>query len=143
MSTEENKKIARRFVEEWNRGNREGIYSLFARDFVAHDPFPLQASGVERVRQALGGLFDALPDSKITLELVIAEADKVAYHAALTGTNKGSLFGAPPTGKQVTILYTDIYRIKDGKIVEGWHVGDLGGSMQQTGATPVPQSASA
>ncbi len=84
---------------------------------------------MERVRQVLGGMFDALPDSKITLELAVAEEDKVAYHATVTGTNKGSLFGMPPTGKEETILYTDILRIKDGKIAEGWHVGGPGGAM--------------
>lgn len=143
MLVEENKKVIRRWVEEWNRGNREGVYALFAQDFVDHTPQPGQAPGVEGVRQGLGRFFDAFPDSQLTLELLVAEEDKVTDCGVLTGTHKGSLFGIPPTGKRVTICFLDIHRFKDGKIIEGWDLEDLLGALQQIGAIPAPQSAHA
>lgn len=143
MSTEENKQVIRRWVEEWNRGNREGVYALFAQDFVDHNPQPGQAPGVEGVKRSLGRFFDAFPDSQLTLELLVAEDEKVTDCGVLTGTHKGSLFGIPPTGKRVTIRFLDIHRFKDGKIVEGWHIEDLFGALQQIGAIPAPQPAHA
>jgi steroid delta-isomerase-like uncharacterized protein len=143
MLTEENKKVMRRWGEEWNRGNLEGVFALFAQDFVDHNPQPDQAPGVEGVRQALRRLFEAFPDSQLTVELLVAEEDKVTDCGFLTGTHKGSLFGIPPTGKKVTIRFMDIHRLKDGKIIEGWHIEDLFGALQQIGAIPAPQSAHA
>ena len=141
MSTEENKQLLCRFVEEWNRGNREGVYALFAQDYVDHTPQPGQAPGVEGLRQALGRIFDAFPDSQLTLERLVAEGDMVADFGVLTGTHKGNLFGTPSTGKKVAIHYLDIHRFKDGKIVEAWHLEDLLTALRQIGAIPVPQSA--
>ncbi len=141
MSTEENKKVIRRFVEEWNRGNREGVYALFAPDYVDHRPQPGQAPGVEGLRQGLGRLFDAFPDSQLTLDLLVAEGDMVADCGVLTGTHQGNLFGIPPTGKTVTIPYLDIHRFKDGRIVEAWHHEDLLAALQQIGAMPSPSTA--
>ncbi len=39
----------------------------------------------------------------------------------------------PPTGKSVTVPWSDIYRLRDGKIVDQWHVEDLPAMMQQLG----------
>ncbi len=142
MSTqEENKQLERRFVEEWNRGNLDGVYALFAQDFAGHDDLPGLAPGLEGLKQALRQYFDAFPDSQITLEFLLAEDDKVAGYGVLTGTHKGNLFGIPPTGKKVTIPNSTIHRIKHGKIVEGWNVSDFLGALRQIGALPAPQSA--
>lgn len=141
MSTEENKELARRFVEEWNRGNREGVYAFFSQDFGVHYPQPGEAPGVEGMKQVLGLFFDAFPDSQITLDALVAEGDLVAEHGILSGTHQGSFFGKPSTGKKVTVSYFDIHRFKDGKIVEGWHLEDTFGLLRQIGAMPAPQSA--
>ena len=143
MSTEENKQVLRRWTEEWNRGNIEGVYALFAQDFVDHHPQPGQAPGLEGLRRTLGQLFAAFPDSQLTVELLVAEEDEVADCGTLTGTHKGSLFGIPPTGRKVTIRFVDIHRFKDGKITEAWHLEDIFAALQQIGAIPALQSAHA
>ncbi len=140
MSTEENKQLALRFAEEWNRGNREGVYAFFAQEFVVHNPQPGERPGVEGMKQILGWFFDAFPDAQLNLQVLVAEADLVAECGTLSGTHKGSLFGMPPTGKKVTVSYFDGHRFKDGKIVEGWHLEDTLGLMRQIGAIPAPES---
>jgi steroid delta-isomerase-like uncharacterized protein len=139
MSTEENKQLAHRFAEEWNRGNREGVYAFFAKDFVVHNPQPGEVPGVEGIKQILGWFFDAFPDSRLNLQVVVAEADLVAECGTLSGTHTGSLFGMPPTGRKVMVSYFDVHRFKDGKIVEGWHLEDTLGLMRQIGAIPAPK----
>lgn len=141
MSTEDNKQLARRFVEEWNRGNREGVYAFFSPDFVAHNPQPGEEPNTEGTKRFLGWFFDAFPDSHLTLENLVAEGDLVAEQGILTGTHQGSFLGIPPTGKKVRVAYFDVHRFKDGKIIEGWHLEDTAGLLRQIGAMPAPKPA--
>ncbi|MGE5222282.1 MAG: ester cyclase [Omnitrophica WOR_2 bacterium] len=136
MSTEETKKWAHRFSEEWNRGNLEGVIALIAQDFTGHNSGTGETSGAEGFRQSLRAFYKGLPDSKMTAQLVVAEGDIVTEYGTLTGTHKGDLFGAPPTGKKITITYIDIHRYKDGKIVEGWHLDNTLAMLQQLEALP-------
>lgn len=55
------------------------------------------------------------------------------------GTHEGQFQGMPPTGKQVTITGSSIYRTASGKLVEGWTIADMLGLMQQLGAIPTPE----
>jgi predicted ester cyclase len=45
--------------------------------------------------------------------------------------------GIPPTGKPVSWTGIDIFRLVEGKIVEGWGVSDGLHLMQQLGALPL------
>jgi len=66
----------------------------------------------------------------------LAEGDLVATHWSYIATNTGLFLGRPATGKQVTDTGIDVFRIKDGKIVEMWVVQDSLGLMQQLGVLP-------
>ena len=141
MSIEENKAITHRFYENWNKGNMEGVYALFASDIVDHNPGPGQAAGIEGLKQALDLFKNAFPDSQLKLEHLIAEGDKIVDHGTFRGTHTGEMVGIPPTGKPVSITFTNIYRIANGKIVEAWHIEDILGIMQQIGVMPMPGQA--
>ncbi len=143
MSTEENKAIVRRFYEEWNKGNLQGVYDLFSEDVVDHNPGPGQPAGKAGLVQALEIFKNAFPDSQIAIERLVAEGDTVVDHATFRGTHTGSLLGIPPTDKSVMIYASDAYRIENGKIVELWHVEDILGIMQQIGAMPAAPQPSA
>jgi len=47
--------------------------------------------------------------------------------------------GIPPTGKELSVTSTDIYRIVDGKVVEQWFEADYTGMMQQLSVLPSPR----
>ncbi len=51
--------------------------------------------------------------------------------------------GLPPSGRPVDFSVIEIYRLEDGKFVEGWAALDMMGLMQQIGAIPAPQQAPA
>jgi steroid delta-isomerase-like uncharacterized protein len=135
MSIEENKALIRRGTEILNRGNVTEISTtldeLFVPDFVRHDP----AGGFrsrEDYKQFLFSLLAALP-GQFTIEDLIAEGDKVVLRYTFHGTHQGQWRGLPPTGKSVTFTGIFIYRILDGKIVEGWENADALGLVQQLG----------
>ena len=137
--SEENKALARRYVEEVvNKGNLAVIDELAAADFVEHNPFPGQAPGIEGEKQLIGMMRAAFPDLHSTIEDVIAEGDKVVLRATTRGTHKGEFMGIPPTGKQVTVTEIHIMRFVGGKGVEHWAEVDMMGMMQQLGVAPTP-----
>ncbi len=137
--SEENKALARRYVEEViNKGNLAVIDELAAADFVEHSPFPGQAPGIEGEEQLIGMMRAAFPDLHSTIEDLIAEGDKVVLRATTRGTHKGEFMGIPPTGKQVTVTEIHIIRFVGGKGVEHWGEVDMMGMMQQLGVAPTP-----
>jgi predicted ester cyclase len=71
---------------------------------------------------------------------LIAEEDRVASRWTVSGTHRGELAGAAPTGRKLAISGLSIYRIAGGKLAEGWVQDD---TMQQLGAAAAPQQAPA
>ena len=143
MSTEENKAVVRRWIEEaWNRGSVAVIDELAAPDFVDHHllpGFPPNVTGNKAWAHAARAGF---PDIHITIEDLIAEGDKVVSRIRFTGTHTGEFLGIPPSGKQATVEGIGISRILDGKAIEYWENFDALGLMQQIGAIPLPEGAS-
>jgi predicted ester cyclase len=44
-----------------------------------------------------------------------------------------------PTGKHMTMSRMIIFRIANGKLIEGWNNSDLLGMLQQLGTAPAPE----
>jgi predicted ester cyclase len=140
MSTEQNKALFRRLMEEvFDRGNISLIDELFAPDFVEHEELPPGIpAGSEGVKQLSTMFRSAFPDFKATIDDMIAEGDKVVVRGTWSGTHEGEFMGIPPTGKRVSFGVIDIVRIAGGKFVEHWGQMDNMGLMQQLGLSPAP-----
>jgi len=144
MSTEANKAIVRRnFEEVWNQHNPAAIDALFAPDYRWHVPGISVAPGVAGVKQLAEQLFAACPDIRFTIEDQLADGDKVITRFTNAGTHRGEFMGIAATGKRLTNRGIIIDRIVDGKIAESWEEWDALGFLQQTGAVPVPEQATA
>ena len=135
MSTEENKALARRVLEEmFNAGNLDVADELLASDYVDHDPsLPEDVHGPEGFKEYVGMYRSAFPDVHVQIEDQIAEGDRVVTRWTGTGTHTGELMGIAPTGKRVTLPGMEIVRIANGKLVEGWEGYDSGTLMRQLG----------
>ena len=139
---ERNKEIVRRFVEEVQNNRDWEIYDeLNAPDFVNLSAPPGVPSDREGGKLFLGSFFSAFPDARWTVDDMIAEGDRVATKKTFTGTHSGALGQIPPTGKEVSLQYVDILRLRDGKIIEHWLVIDQLNFMQQLGVLPNEQGA--
>ena len=55
----------------------------------------------------------------------LGEQDLVATRKTLRGTHRGEIWDLPPTGNRVALEFIDIFRVKDGKLVEHWTSMDL------------------
>ena len=138
MATEENKALVRRFYEEvWDRGNVEFAQEVFADDYLRHDLRPTAAApGPDGQRQIAAAFRAAFPDLRWHVDLLLAEGDLVVGRWTASGTNTGPWAGMAATGRHVTFSGVNIFRIRDGKVVEIWNHRDDLGLAQQLG-TPV------
>ena len=134
MSTEGNKALVPRFVEEfWSKGNLTAADELMTPDVVIHQPEVGGVAGLKRFNTMFRAAF---PDWYSTPEELIAEGDKVAERWTGRGTHHGEFQGIPPTGKQVAVPGVVFYRIRNGKIVEFRGSFDMLGMLQQLGVVP-------
>ena len=135
MSTEENKAIFRRYVEEvGNEGNLEVAEEIFDHYLAHQSDGSVLERGPEDVKRFMGEFREAFPDFHTTIEDQIAEGDKVVTRWKMHGTHRGEFRGIEPTGKQIEITGIGIFRFsEEGKVVESWDNFDQLGMMQQFG----------
>ena len=137
LQAERNKAVVRRFIEEvQNKKNIELFDELHAEDFVNLSAPPGMPADREGGKLFLSGFLNGFPDSRVTVEEMIADGDRVATKKTFTGTHTGEFAGIPPTGNRVTITFADILRLRDGRIVEHWLSMDQLSFMQQLGVIP-------
>ena len=146
MSTEENKAIVRRAIEEgWNQGHVAVFDELNARNFIYHDPGAPDVRTTEDYKRFAIESRNAFPDLHFTIEDLIAEGEQVVMRWTFRGTHTGELvtpMPLPATGKQVTVPGITIVHLAGEKGVEAWSQEDTLGFLQQLGVVPTPGQAS-
>ena len=144
MSTEANKALVRRFVEEGINGSNEAVFldllSPEVVDYYARPGLPPGRAGWNAYRKLFRAAF---PDGRWAIASIIAEDDLVAARASFSGTHQGEFLGIPPTGRQVTVSAIYICRLAGGKIVERWANSDELGMLRQLGAIAIPEQVAA
>jgi predicted ester cyclase len=125
---ETNKDLIRRLLQEVDRGNLDVVDDYYAADYVDHTPSPIRALGAGRegVRNAFAIFHKAFPDTRHTIEDLVAEGDRVVARISARGTHTGELFGHAPTGRVITLTGITIYRLVDGRIAERWSEQGMG-----------------
>jgi steroid delta-isomerase-like uncharacterized protein len=142
MSSDENTRLYRRYVEEvLNNANLAVIDELLAPAFVRHTAnHPTDIQGREAFKHYVGLFRAAFPDFVAPAEDLFAAGDRVAYRWTFRGTHTGELLGIGATGKQVSVPGIIIARVVAGQIVEEWESYDTLGFMQQLGVLPAPST---
>lgn len=131
MSTDTNKQLVRRFVQEiFVAGRSESVDDLVAPDFVSHT-WGMTEDGPAKLKATIERLSTTLRDAEFTVDDLIAEDDRVAARLTASATVVDEFMGMPAAGKRYTIGEIHIFRIRDGKMVEHWHQYDTAGMMRQ------------
>ena len=121
MGIDENKTAVKEAIVDFNdRENREGYLERHDPSVVAHGLAPEEALDYGGVRQFYETLWAAFPDVEATVEDMIAEGDKVSFRVTVRGTHEGEFMGVPATGNQIAMSVQNIYRLRDGKVIERW-----------------------
>lgn len=136
---ERNKKLVLELATAFAQGDEARLDALVAPGFVEHGAPPGSPPGFAAAKAMIRTMRAAIPDLKPRIEEVIAEGDKVVLVQTVTGTHRGPLFGAPPSGVRISLRTIDVFRLEAGKLAEHWGVADNLGLMQQIGAAPAPR----
>ena len=129
--------IVLRHLEHTDRRDLERAAADCAPDVRFHVPCA-QALGAADWMQAMASLLLAFPDGRFAIEDVFADGDKVAVRHTFTGTHAGAYWGIAPTGRQVTVSSTVVYRVAGAHIAESWWNADVLGMLRQLDALPTP-----
>jgi predicted ester cyclase len=133
-SPEKNKAIIRKFIDGYNSRNMEVFDELVAEDYFDN---LFRQKGRDKFKEMFTMAFQGFPDWYEAIQDIIAEGDKVWVWIKATGThiNDWNLFGVsvPPTGNKIEMNMVFIWRLENGKIVEGWEVDDNLEILKQMG----------
>jgi predicted SnoaL-like aldol condensation-catalyzing enzyme len=125
MSTEQNKAVVRRFIEQvLNTMDTALVDEIFAPDYANH----MMPGGREGFKQFIAMMRSAYPDLtlNINIERMLAEGDDVMLRAKMHIAN---------AGKEATGEGWGEFRVANGKIVEDWPLSGSAQLMQQVGVT--------
>jgi len=122
LDEEKNKALTRWWWEEvWVKGNVAATDEFMAPNYVDHPNLPGLPPGPEGMKQALTYYHSASPELQATIDDIFAEGDRVALRWSARGTHLGEWLDVPPTGHHFTMSGITIYRLAEGKAVEGWN----------------------
>jgi steroid delta-isomerase-like uncharacterized protein len=122
-------------------GDVEAYEDLCDPDIVFTSPYsPQPLRGLEAFRNTFLAMKEAFGDFRIDEHAAIAEGDLVATRWTASGTHTGPSFaGLPPaTGRRFEITGMSFYRVRDGRITEGWVNDDTLSMATQLGLMPAP-----
>lgn len=119
----------------YNHGVPEDGDAIFAPNFVAHMPGkpPMGRHGLDRfIGQVTGGL----SDFGYEIQDQIVQDDLVFNRVTARGVHTATLLGIPATYRPIELRIINLFKVKDGRVVEQWAEPDLFGLLQQIGAVP-------
>lgn len=141
MTREEaNKALVRAFSEAENARDYEALDELMSEGFVRHSSATpgAEVASREAFKSYLAANAAAFPDYTTSIEMMVAEGDKVAVYATFRGTMEGPMGDIPATGNAVEAPFLAIFRIEDGRITESRVEWDNVYFLSQLGLFPPP-----
>jgi len=116
----------------WGAGDEAAAEELLDENLIDHSPMPGQPAGRAGDLWAARAVRTAFPDLRFTVDVAFECDDLVTGRWTMTGTHTGplDLIGLPPTGRPVTMSGQEIFRARDGRFVEVWHLEDVSALMR-------------
>lgn len=124
---------ARLFYAFWDTGNAEYASAAVDNNFRDNTLPEGRSQGPKGLLYASQTFRSAVPDLHCKIEDLLVSGDKITARLTFTGTHKGEFMGHPATGKPVRFFAIDVLWIRDGRIVEDWHLEDNLTLLQQLG----------
>eukprot|EP01087_Luapelamoeba_hula_P001619 TRINITY_DN1132_c0_g1_i1.p1 TRINITY_DN1132_c0_g1~~TRINITY_DN1132_c0_g1_i1.p1 ORF type:complete len:176 (-),score=26.89 TRINITY_DN1132_c0_g1_i1:40-525(-) len=120
---EGNQAVVRRFVDEMQNGF-QSLDELVADDFKSHSPLtPSHSQDKASIPQLSAEMRAAFQDTgRVELIHIVASGDLVTTHKVFKGKHvgPGKILGQDPNNQTHHHRLMDVFRMRDGKIVEHW-----------------------
>ncbi|AOJ40160.1 polyketide cyclase [Burkholderia lata] len=133
QQAEQQIRAARLYDTFWSTGDEAQAREALAADFTDRTLPAGRPQGIAGPLAASKGFHRAVPDVHAEVEQMIVAGDRVVTHLHFTGHFTGTFNGVQGKGQVVDFIATDIYRIRDGKITDNWHLEDNLTFLQQLG----------
>lgn len=124
------KEVVLAYVDAFNRGDLDGVCSLFAPDALIWGV--LGWGTVEVARPIWKSLIEGL-QMQLQVEGIISEGDTVAVRYIERGKSVGEFRGAAPTGRSYELTAMEWFEVKDGLIHRRWGARDSASQSKQLG----------
>ncbi len=139
VARKSNKNLVERYYHEmWNQWNFALAGELLAEEISFRGSLGAEMRGRPAFCDYMRRVQRAFPDFHNEITEMVAERERVVGRLNYTGTHRGEIFGAAPTGKKISYAGAAFFRIKNGQIAEGWVLGDLAGLLGQLGLLSLP-----
>jgi predicted ester cyclase len=113
------------------------VLEFYAPEFFSHNSDEGGGDKVTRTAESMKPMWinskRNMPDRVLVNDLILCAGDLVVARVTVTGTQTGPMFGMPATGKKFSNTATDIFRFRDGKVVERWGNNDGIAMLSQLG----------
>jgi steroid delta-isomerase-like uncharacterized protein len=142
LNAHDNASVVRAHYDAFNRRDVEKSKTLVTDDVkFTNIPFNVDFTGPKGYREYLDNWTTAMPDAKVEIVNVIANADWVAVEFVGRGKHTGPLAGPDgpisATYKQLDMKFCELLRLRDGQIAEARVFFDAATMMRQLGILPL------
>ena len=121
-------------TDAFRRGDFSALDEILAPNFTDHDLIPGQGPGIQGLKDAFAGFYQAFPDFSIVLKDIVVQGNKAAVRFQIAGSHLGNFMGAPPSGKHFSAQAMGFIWLNDeSRPTDRWGNADSIGVMQQLG----------
>ena len=114
LTPDDMKRIVKSHFEDFvNNRNASVIHANMTPDFYDHDGPGGRPTGVDGDERMMRGMYEAMPDLRLTVEDMIAEGDKVVCRNVWRWTD-------PASGERMEFHGFVLWRFEGDKIAERW-----------------------
>jgi len=139
-----NREIVRAALDAIYNARQAGAVTAFLDSaFMDHDPVPGQKGDREGFQAGVKEMLSAFPDLKVVPDDLLVDADKVTARLTVRGSHAGTFQGVPASGKPFAAQEIQVFRVKDGKIVERWDPENQSMILAQLGVRTAPAAVAA
>ena len=132
METTE-KGVVRRFYEIVGSGRAEDLDEVCSPELVGHAG---AGSNLAELKTAISSFLAPFPDLTADVRYLVQEDDLISSWISYTATHEADFAGVPASGRHVKFAEWDLFRVRNGKIVEITQYCDLFTIMSKIGALP-------
>ncbi|NUY29986.1 ester cyclase [Paraburkholderia sp. JPY303] len=125
---------ARRYAGFWNTGDEAYARLALSPEFIDRTLPDGRPQGPNGPLQASKRFRAAVPDLHADIDDLVVAGDRASVHLHFRGHFTGEFQNLKGNGQAVDFQAFDLYRVRDGRIVENWHLEDNLTVLKQLGA---------
>ncbi|WP_186295258.1 ester cyclase [Shewanella algae] len=127
---------ARLYAAFWNSGDPAFAREALSEHFVDRTLPSGRPQGLGGVLQASEGFRQAVPDLSAEIEHLLVADDYVTVRLRFRGHFSGQFGEQQGQGQAINFQAVDLYRVKQGRITDNWHLEDYQSLFSQMNLKP-------